>query len=163
MKTGGKGYTPRQMMRTGLVVVVLFTVASAISFGQYGQILHAAAGQDMLSVGESIRLVGVASGSLRPEIGADEARSTLRKLGVRLPAGADDSPVTYGGFAFLLTQLFDLRGSITYGIFPGPGSAFDEMRARGFVGPRTRAGQPLSGPDGLLILRRVMAARGAVP
>jgi hypothetical protein len=149
------------MRRAGLIVAALLAVASVNLFAQYGPILHAAAGQDPLSIGESIRLVGVASGSLRPEIGLEEARSTLQKLGVRLPKGADDSPITYGGFAFLLTQLFDLRSSITYSIFPGPRSAFKELRARGLVGSRMRSGQPLGGPDALLLLRRVVAARGA--
>jgi len=149
------------MKRAGLVVAALLAVVSVNLFGQYGQILHAAAVQDPLSVGESIRLLGVASGSLRPEIGLDEARSTLQKLGIRLPKSADDSPITYGGYAFLLTQLFDLRGSIAYGIFPGPRSAFDELRARGLIAPRARPGQPVSGPDAVLLLRRVVSAREA--
>ncbi len=143
-----------------LIVAALLTVASADLFGQYGPILHAAAAQDPLSIGESIRLLGVASGSLRPEIGLDEARSTLQKIGIRLPKSPDDSAITWGGYAFLVTQLFDLRGSIAYGLFPGPRSAFDELRARGLVPTRARPGQPVDGSDAVLLLRRVISARG---
>jgi hypothetical protein len=150
------------MKRAGLVVAALLAVGSVNLFAQYGQILHAAAGQDPLSIGGAIRLLGVASGSLRPEIGPGEARSTLQKLGIRLPKSPDDSPITYGGYAFLVTQLFDLRGSIAYGLFPGPHSAFDELRARGMIPSRARPGQPVSGPDAVLLLRRVISSRGAV-
>jgi len=149
------------MKRAGLVVAALLAVVSVNLFGQYGQILHAAAGQDPLSIGESIRLLGVASGSLRPEIGLDEARSTLQKVGIRPPKSPDDSPITWGSYAFLVTQLFDLRGSIAYGLFPGPRSAFNELRARGLIPSRARPGQPVSGPDALFLLRRVISARGA--
>ena len=148
------------MKRAWPVVVALLVVASANLFGQYGPILHAAAGQDPLSVGESIRLLGVASGSLRPEIGAEEARATLQKLGVRLPRGADETPITWGGYAFLLTQLFDLPGSVVYGIFPGPRSAFKGLQERGLVPDTARAGHPLGGTDALLLLRRVLVSRG---
>ena len=161
-KKRGRGYTPHQMKRAGLIVAALFAVVSVNLFGQYGQILHAAAGQDPLSIGESIRLLGVASGSLRPEIGPDEARSTLQKLGIGLPKGPDDSPVTYGGYAFLVTQLFDLRGSIAYGLFPGPRSAFNELRGLGLIPSRVRQGHLISGPDALLLLRRVISMRRVV-
>ena len=149
------------MKRAGLVVAALLAVGSTNLFAQYGQVLHAAAGQEALSIGVSIRLLGVASGSLRPEIGADEARATLQKLRIRLPKGTDDTPITYGGYAFLVTQLFDLRGSLAYGLFPGPLSAFNELRARGWIPSLARSGQPISGPDALLLLRRILDARGA--
>jgi hypothetical protein len=148
------------MKRAWPVVVALLVVASANLFGQYGPILHAAADQERISVGDSIRLLGVASGTLRPEIGAEEARATLRKLGVRVPKAADESPITFGGYAYLLTQLFDVRGSAGYGIFPGPRSAFNELRSRGLVPAIARAGHPISGPDALLVLRRFLASRG---
>lgn len=148
------------MKRAVLVVAALLAAGAVNLFGQYGQILHAVADQDPLSIGESIRLLGVASGSLRPEIGPDEARATLQKIGVRLPKGGDESPITYGEYAFLLTQLFDLRGSLMYGVFPGPRSAFNELRGRGLVPSRARPGQLISGPDALLLLRHVLPVRG---
>ena len=149
------------MKRAWPIIVALLVVAAANLFGQYGPIIHAAADQDRISVGESIRLLGVASGSLRPEIGADEARSTLQKLRVRVPKGADDSPITIGAFTYLLTQLFDVRPSVGYAIFPGPRSAFNELRARGLLPATARSGHPLSGADALLILRKFLASRGS--
>jgi len=148
------------MKRAWPIIVALLVVAAANLFGQYGPILHAAADQERISVGDSIRLLGVASGSLRPEIGAEDARSTLQKLKVRVPRAADDRPITLGGFAYLLTQLFDVRASVGYAIFPGPRSAFDELLSRGLVPATARPGQPLSGADALLILRKFLASRG---
>jgi hypothetical protein len=148
------------MKRAWPIVVALLVAASANLFGQYGPILHAAADQERITIGESIRLLGVAAGSLRPEIGAEEARTTLQKLHVRLPRESDDTPITFGQYAYLLTQLFDVPGSVAYGIFPGPRSAFKDLQARGLVPEMARAGHPLSGGDALLVLRKFLASRG---
>jgi len=144
------------MKRVVLAVVALLTAVSANLFAQYGTILHTAAGEEWLTIGSSIRLVGATSGSLRPEISPEEARTTLQKLGIRVPSAPDESPITYGGYAFLITQLFDLRGSVAYGLFPGPRSAFDELQARGLIPRRARPGNPVSGVDALMLLRRVV-------
>jgi hypothetical protein len=149
------------MKRAWPLVVALLVAASANLFGQYGPILHAAADQERITVGESIRLLGVAAGSLRPEIGAEEARSTLLNLHVRLPRSSDETPITFGEYAYLLTQLFDVPGSVAYGIFPGPRTAFNELRARGLVPELARAGHFLGGADALLVLRRFLASRGS--
>jgi hypothetical protein len=116
--------------------------------------------EDRLSVGASIRLLGVASGSLRPEVGLEEARATLTRLHVRLPRDPDDSPITFGDFAFLLCQLFDVRAGVMYGIFPGPRSAFNELLARGMLPAYARPGSTISGPDALLVLRRFILPQG---
>ena len=147
------------MKRVVLAVVVLLTAVSPSLFAQYGTILHTAAGEEWLTIGSSIRLVGAVSGSLRPEVSAEEARTTLQKLGIRLPSAPDGSPITYGGYAFLITQLFDLRGSVAYGLFPGPRSAFDELQAQGLIPRRARSGNPVSGVDALLLLRRVVEGK----
>ncbi len=145
-----------RMKRVVLAVVSLLPAVSANLFAQYGTILHTAAGEEWLTIGSSIRLVGATSGSLRPEISPEEARTTLQKLGIRVPSAPDESPITYGGYAFLITQLFDLRGSVAYGLFPGPRSAFDELQARGLIPRRARPGNPVSGVDALMLLRRVV-------
>jgi hypothetical protein len=148
------------MKRVVLATLTLLVAACMNLFAQYGTILHTASREDRLTIGSSILLVGVAAGSLRPEIGVAEARSTLQKLGMRLPSAPDGEPVTYGGYAFLLTQLFDLRGSLAYGLFPGPRSAFDELQTRGLIPRRERSGHFLSGGDALLLLRRIVEERG---
>ncbi|MGA2612967.1 MAG: hypothetical protein ABSG38_05900 [Spirochaetia bacterium] len=147
------------MKRAALTALALLGTCVSL-FAQYGAILHTAAGEDRLTVGSSILLVGAAAGSLRPETGAAEARSTLQKLGIRLPAAPDDSPITYGGYAFLLAQLFDLPGSAAYVLIPGPLSAFDELQSRGLIPYTERSGHPVRGTDALLLLRRVIEQRG---
>ncbi len=142
------------------VAAALILGACVNVFAQYGAILHAAAGEKELSVGTSIRLVGAAAGTLRPEVGSDEARSALQKLGFRLPQAPDASAITYGGFAFLVTQLFDLRGSAAYVLFPGPRSAFDELASRGLIPRGTQSGGPISGLDALLLVRRLVEQKG---
>jgi hypothetical protein len=129
-------------------------------YAQYGAILHAAVGETELTVGSAIRLVGTAAGTLRPEVGAEEARSSLQKLGFRLPQAPDSSPISYDGFAFLVTQIFDLRGSVAYGLFPGPLSAFDELQSRGLIPRGAHGGGPVSGQDALLLVRRLVEQKG---
>ena len=156
----GKGKLGPEMRRVWPAIFALLCVSAANLQGQYGLVLHSAVTEDRLSVGASIRLLGVASGSLRPEIGADEARATLTRLGITLPRDPDDSPITFGSFAFLLCQLFDVRGGVMYGIFPGPRSAFNELLTRGLLPAYARPGGPISGPDALLVLRRFIQPRG---
>jgi len=142
------------------VAAALILGASVNVFAQYGAILHAAAGEKELTVGSSLLLVGTAAGTLRPEVSADEARSALQKLGFRLPQSGDGAPITYGDFAFLITQAFDLRGSVAYGLFPGSGSAFDELQSRGLIPRGAQSGGPVSGQDALLLVRRLVEQRG---
>jgi len=145
------------------VVAALILGACADVFAQYGAILHDAAGEKELTVGSSIRLVGTAAGTLQPEISSDAARTALQKLRFRLPQAADSAAITYGGFAFLVTQIFDLRGSVAYGLFPGPRSAFDELQSRGLIPRGAYAGGPVSGQDALLLVRRLVEQRGSSP
>ncbi len=148
------------MRRVWLAIIALLCLGAVNLQAQYGLVLHTAVSEDRLSVGASIRLLGVAAGSLRPEIGAEEARATLTRLGIKLPRDSDDSPITFGNFAFLLCQLFDLRGGVMYGLFPGPRAAFNELVVRGLLPAHARPGAPISGPDALLVLRRFIQPRG---
>jgi hypothetical protein len=156
----GKGRLWPDMRRVWPALIALLCLGAANLQGQYGLVLHSAVSENPLSVGASIRLLGVAAGSLRPEIGAEEARATLTRLGIRIPRDPDDSPITFGNFAFLLCQLFDLRGGVTYGLFPGPRSAFNELLTRRLLPASARPGGTISGPDALLVLRRFIQLRG---
>ncbi|MFI5367677.1 MAG: hypothetical protein ACHQ1F_01560 [Spirochaetia bacterium] len=141
-------------------MIALLCLSAAHLHAQYGLVLHSAVSEDRLSVGASIRLLGVAAGSLRPEIGPEEARATLTRLGIRLPRDPDDSPITFGNFTFLLCQLFDVRGGVMYGMFPGPRSAFNELLARGLLPVNARPGSMISGSDAVLVLRRFLLLQG---
>lgn len=148
------------MRRVWPALIALLCLGAAHLEGQYGLVLHSAVSEDRLTVGASIRLLAVAAGSLRPEVGLEEARATLTRLGIRLPRDPDDSPITFGNFAFLLCQLFDIRGGVMYGIFPGPRSAFNELLARGLLPEYARPGGMISGPDAVFVLRRFIQLRG---
>ena len=143
-------------------------LAAAPLFAQYGPIIDRAAAGDGVSIGASIMLLGVASGSLAPEAGLADARATLSRLGFRLPRGEDEAPIRWGDFSYLLVQLFDLRGDLSYGLFPGPRSALRLLERRGLLAPNALPSRFLSGPDALLVLRRfeegekpAAAAKGA--
>ena len=156
----GKGKLPPDMRRVWPAMIALLCLGAADLQGQYGLVLHSAVSEDRLSVGASIRLLGVACGSLRPEIGLEEARATLARLRITLPKDPDESPITFGNFAFLLCQLFDVRGGVMYGLFPGPRSAFNELWSRGLLPAYARSGGLIGGPDALLVLRRFIQLRG---
>ncbi len=132
-------------------------------FAQYGQIVDQVAGEELLSVGASIRLLGVSAGSIAPELGATDARASLSRLGIRLPVTPNESPITYGEFAFLLTQLYDQPGDFASRIMPGPRTSFRQLQERGLIPPNARAGHTISGVDALLLQRRFLEARRAIP
>ena len=144
-------------------MIALLCFGAANLQAQYGLVMHSAVTEDRLSVGASIRLLGVAAGSLRPEIGLEEARVTLTRLGIRLPRDPDDAPISFGNFSFLLCQLFDVRGGVMYGIFPGPRSAFNVLLARGLLPAYARPGGMIRGSDALLVLRRFLLPQAESP
>ncbi|HTP59781.1 MAG TPA: hypothetical protein VMM82_12745 [Spirochaetia bacterium] len=139
---------------------VLLCVATSL-FAQYGQIIEQVAGQDPLSVGASLRLLGAAAGSIAPEMGIPDARASLVRLGIRVPAGSVDSPISYGEFAFLLVQLYDQPQSLSSRIMPGPRAAFRDLKERGLIPAAARPGFTISGADALLLQRKFLEARKA--
>jgi len=140
----------------------LFLAATSL-FAQYGQIIDEVAGQEALTVGASLRLLGVAAGSIAPELGPADVRPALSRLGIRVPRDPDDSRISYGEFAFLLMQLYDRPGGLASRIMPGPRAAFRDLQASGFIPPTARAGYPISGPDALLLQRRFLEGRKGSP
>jgi hypothetical protein len=148
------------MTRVACAVAILLVGISSSLFAQYGVVLHAAATEDQLSIGSAIRLIGVVSGSLGPDSDVEQARSTLAKLGVKLPASPDVSPIAWADFAYLLAQLFDLPASVAYGVFPGPWSAFNELRSLGLAPRGARPGDTVNGQDGLLAVRHLVQMKG---
>ena len=135
------------------LVIPLFLASAQALSAQYGQLLDSIAGQAAVSVGASIRLAGVASKSIAPEAGEAEARTALEQLGIRLPAGPDDRAITYGEFADLLVQLFDLPAGFAYRLFPSPHAAFRELQSRGLIPESARTGSLPTGTEALSILR----------
>ena len=150
-----------EMNRPTLWLMALLVLVSSDLYAQYGAIVHAAVSEDPLTVGSAVRLLGVASGSVQPEMTEAEAADTLKRLGTWVPTQSGSSPITLGSYAYLLGQLFSLRGGAMYGLFPGPRTAFLELSRRGLLPPRARAGQTVSGADALLLLHRFMAYQGA--
>ncbi len=136
---------------------------AACAFAQYGPIVDQAAGEEALTVGTAIRLVGVSAGSFAPELGVEEARVSLVRLGIQVPRTANEGRITYGEFAFLLTQLFDQAGSLSARLIPGSRTSFRDLQDRGLIPLTARAGFTISGPDALLLQRRFLEARKALP
>ena len=147
------------------VTIALLVLVTAELHAQYGAVLQAAASEDPLTMGSALRLLGTASGSVPPEMSAADVRDTLERLHVSLPRRPDTSPITLGEYCYVLVELFDLRAGAVYGLVPGPRAAFEELDRRGLLSAHARAGQTVSGPDALLLLRRVAAgaAPGAAP
>lgn len=141
----------------------VFLFVSAAAFAQYGTIMDQAAAQGTLSVGVCIRLLGVCAGSIAPELGAADARTSLARLGIRLPRTPDSDPITYGEFAYLLTQLYDRPGSFSLRLLAGPRTSFRDLQDRGLIPPAARAGFTISGADALLLQRRFLESMKALP
>jgi hypothetical protein len=144
------------------VIFALGTLAFSAQalHAQYGQVMDRLAGQEEAGVAASIRFLAVAAGSLAPEIGEEEARAAVRTLGVVLPDPPADRPISYGEFAFLAVQFFDIPGGFFYGLFPGPMTAFRDLQARGLIPADARAGDRLSGAKALMLMDAILQSRG---
>lgn len=145
----------------GVITFILLLVA-VLGHAQYGQIVDQVAGEQSLTIGSAIRLLGACAGSIAPELGAADARASLSRLGIRLPGASNESPITYGELAFLLTQLYDQRGAFSSRIMPGARTSFRDLQARGLIPPTARAGYTVSGADALLLQRKFLEARKAI-
>jgi hypothetical protein len=150
------------MRPRGFLLMMALCAATAPLHAQYGQLIDQAAGQEALTVGAALRLLGTAAGSLAPEASEPDAREALLRLGFTLPA-PDERPVTCGELAYLLAQLFDIPASVSYRLLPGPATAFRQLQASGLMPASARSGQGVSGADALLILRRYLESWGGSP
>lgn len=129
-----------------LSLIVLVTVSLSID-AQEGELINRAALESPLSFGTGAELVAALAGAVPSDqgVGPGDAVDVLRFLGYRLPDRGVDEHLSYGNFALLMMQAFDLRGGLRYEVFPTSAAAFEELRARSLLTPGVYAGTPIPG------------------
>ncbi|NBC29219.1 MAG: hypothetical protein GVY29_04415 [Spirochaetes bacterium] len=147
------------MTRVLAKTVTLLILATFSAYGQYGEMMNAVVSENPLTLGSAALLLGNAAGTVDQFSTSEAALDQIRGLGVRFPDGDAASAVDYGDLALIITQLWDLRGGLLYEIVPTRRSAFRELVSRNVVAATSRPGQYVSGPEALLILRRIVAVR----
>ena len=133
----------------GLVLAVVIPAT-----GQQGELVSRAVGEQPLSYGTGALLVAALSGTISPDQppSAEEVIRLLRSLEHRVPEGGGDDSLSYGDFALLMMQVFDLRGNLRYEAFPSSASAFAELQSRSLIAPGVYAGTPIPGDVAVDIL-----------
>lgn len=130
---------------------------------QYGPILDGLVESRELTAGAAVRFLGVAAGSVAPEMGEEEAQAILLRLGYRLPKAPLDGILRYGDLCLLVIQLYDLPGDVSYRLFPGPRTAFRSLRSLGLLPEGAHHRHIPSGTDLIILTRRLSAGRGIAP
>lgn len=137
------------------VPALFFLVFTSPLSAQYGQIIELVAGKERVMAADAIRFWGCAAGTLSPETRGDDIQRTLEKANIRLPRITEDTPITYGKLSYLIVQLYDIPGDFSSGIIRCPRNAFRSMKRLSYLPEKSRSGYYVSGPDMILILRRL--------
>ncbi len=147
------------MRRPAIVFVALFVMAFSV-FPQQGEIVSRAVGERPLTFGSAVTVVAGAAGTIPMDQAPapDEIITLYRSLGTRLPRRAATETISYGDFALLVMQAFDLRGGLRYEIFPSRASAFAELQKRVAIDPRIDAGTSINGDVAIDILSVLVGA-----
>ncbi|MFP4431966.1 MAG: hypothetical protein ACLFPV_12005 [Spirochaetaceae bacterium] len=135
------------MRLISLFLIALLVVLSFSLYAQEGELVNRAVGESPLSFGTGAALVAALAGAVPSEqpVDPEDAVAVLGSLGYRLPDRSIDDPITYGNFALLMMQAFDVRGGLRYEIFPTSAAAFEELRSRSLLSPDVYAGTPIPG------------------
>lgn len=142
-----------------LQVLLLFAIVSPIVPAQSNETLDTILGREVARTGEALYMVFLASGR---GTDAESQQDVYQRIGRDwsrwgLSPRAAVAPITFGEYAHVLMQAFDIPGGVMYRLAPGPRYAAREVVYRGFArGPRT-ANRPLSGEEMLRILGNVRA------
>lgn len=134
-------------MRSALLSLILVALFSLPLDAQEGALVNRAVGETPLSFGTGAALVAALAGAVPSDqpVAPEGAVEVLRSLGYRLPDRTIDDYLTYGNFALLMMQAFDLRGGLRYEIYPTSAAAFEELQSRSLLAPGVYAGTPIPG------------------
>jgi hypothetical protein len=134
-------------MRSVFLSLIALVALSLPLDAQEGELVNRAVAESPLTFGTGAGLVAALAGAVPSDqpVAPEDAVEVLRFLGYRLPDRGVDDHLTYGNFALLMIQTFDLRGGLRYGIFPTSAAAFEELRSRSLLAPGVYAGTPIPG------------------
>lgn len=142
-----------------LQILLLFVIALSAAGAQSNETLDTILRREVARTGETLYMVFLASGRATD---AESEQDVYQRIGRDwsrwgLTPRAAVAPITFGEYAHVLMQAFDIPGGVMYRVAPGPRYAAREIVYRGFArGPRT-AERTISGEEMLRILGNVRA------
>lgn len=141
-------------MRTVVLCIGLILAVVIPATGQQGELISRAVGERPLTYGTGALLVAALSGTIPADQPPppEEVLALLSSLDHRVPDGTEADFLSYGNFALLMMQVFDLRGGLRYELFPSSASAFVELQRRGLITPGVYSGTPIPGDVAVDIL-----------
>lgn len=112
------------------------------------------------SLGNAACLALSAAGLVPEDASGEQALALIQEKGWKLPAGPADAPIRLGQYAFLLMQVFEMKGGLMYGLFPGPRYAARELAYLRLIPDRPIPGRKISGSEAMHILGSLLEWKG---
>ena len=134
----------------------------ALVFAQTAAELDTLLGTDAVTTNVAARFVMGAAGLAPPELSGEEAKTSAYKTALAkgwVKSGPQEE-ISLKEAAFLMMNVFELKGGIMYSIFHNPRYAYREMIYLKLIPGRTYANSKLSGQKFLQVLGRVLNYTG---
>ena len=149
-------------MPKNYLALILFFLPALI-FSQTAAELDSLLETNVVTVGTAARFTLGAAGSIPPELGAAEAAGLAyqRAYASGWVKKAQGDEITLKETAFLMMNVFELKGGIMYSIFRNQRYAYREMIYRKLIQGQADANMLLSGQSFLNILGRTLNYSGA--
>ncbi len=151
----------RMTKRAMFLMTALAAIAAPLLRAQSNEVLDSVLGEASISYGSAAYIVGTASGHLPETISPADAGPGMEQEGLGIPGLGPSDPVTLGGFSYMLTRAFGIKGGIMYRVLPGPHYATRELAFLGIISGPAKSGLPLSGDQALRILERILNRKEA--
>ncbi len=116
--------------------------------------------EQQATLGDAAYLALSAAGLIPEDASVDQALAVVKEKGWKMPAGPADAPIRLGHYAFLLMQVFEVKGGLMYGLFPGPRYAARELAYLRLIPARPVPGRKISGNEVMHILGSLLEWKG---
>jgi len=148
------------MLRKCLALILFF--CSSLAFAQTATELDALLGANAVTTNVAARFVMGAAGLTSPELSGAVANNAAYQaaLSKGWVKKAPEEAISVQETAFLMMNVFELKGGIMYRIFHNPRYAYREMIYLRLIPGRTYADSGLSGQKFLQILGKVLNYTG---
>ncbi|MFW5828444.1 MAG: hypothetical protein ACOCU4_10140 [Alkalispirochaeta sp.] len=133
--------TRRRVVILGTLLLFVPGILLAQSNDQIDRLLS----QEPATVGSAAYLVLTAAEIIAEDATEAQAVSVAQERGVISPDARPGDTITFGVFAYLLTDSFGIPGGLMYRLIPGPRYAAREVVYQGWSRLRRATGEEMSG------------------
>ena len=153
---------PRTCLRLTLTLALTLFFCASLVMAQTAAELDNLLETETVTTGQAARFVMGAAGVLSPELSGAEAETTAYEeaLANRWVKSGQGEAITLQETAFLIMNVFQLKGGLMYSVFHNPRYAYREMVYQRLIPGRTNNTLKISGTKFLQILGRVLNYTG---